>query len=380
MPNHDKQAIGLLVDTSEGVFRQVLLGIAAYRSARRGWRCERLEHRPRGGVAQTLAGWRGDGLIVQLLEEADVDAVRRLGVPVVEVFEWLDWTPAAAYVESHAVGRLGAEHLLDLGYERLAYVERAGMALSYRRGKGFADTAEAAGRRVTVLRGAGDSVGKLVSVLKRLDKPVGVMAGTDRGAFRVIEACRLAGLRVPEDVAVLGAGNDEVACAFSTPALTSVELGAQRAGYAAAALLDGLIRGSPMPAEPVTVPPVRVVARGSTAAVGGADAVVTTALSAMREPGGLGVGVDAEALAERAGVSRRTLERRFEAVLGRSPWEVLQRARVDRAAGLLLETDQPVKSVAAEAGFTEPRQMGRAFRAVHGVTPAAYRAEHRRWV
>ncbi|MEM1213173.1 MAG: substrate-binding domain-containing protein [Planctomycetota bacterium] len=380
MPDYDKTTIGVLVDASEGVFRQVLLGIAGYRAGQPRWRCDRLEHRPRGGVAQTLAGWRGNGLIVQLLSESDVEAVRGLGVPVVEVFEWLDWTPAAAFVDSRAVGRLGAEHLLDLGYERLAYVERAGMALSGRRGEGFTAAAESAGREVYRLRGRGVTVGELVPWLRRLPKPVGVMAGTDRGAFRVIEACGVAGLRVPEEVAVVGAGNDPIACGFSEPALTSVELGAQRAGYEAAALLDRMIRGDAEPSEPVTVPPVRVVPRGSTAAVGGADAVVNAALSAMRQPDGLSAEMDVETLADRAGVSRRTLERRFDAVLRRSPWEVLQRARVDRAVGLLLETDRPVKSVAAQAGFTEPRQMGRAFRAVHGVTPAAYRAEHRRWL
>ena len=54
-----------------------------------------------------------------------------------------------------------------------------------------------------------------------LPKPVGVMAANDSRGRQVLEACREYGLRVPDDVAVIGVDNDELLCGLSTPPLSS---------------------------------------------------------------------------------------------------------------------------------------------------------------
>src|SRR5690606_24690846 len=77
--------------------------------------------------------------------------------------------------------------------------------------------------------------------VRRLPKPVAVLACDDIRGFQLLEACRNAGIEVPSEVAVMGVGNDELLCALASPALSSIALWAVDGGYHAAHALDGLM-------------------------------------------------------------------------------------------------------------------------------------------
>ena len=76
-------------------------------------------------------------------------------------------------------------------------------------------------------------------------------------------------------------------------------------------------------------------------------------------------------------VSRRSLERRFQSVLGHTLLEEITRCRVERAKRLLEETDTPLKSIASQVGFSSVQRMAKVFSRSVGVPPAAYRKKHR---
>src|SRR5256886_7815456 len=78
----------------------------------------------------------------------------------------------------------------------------------------------------------------MVSWLRWLPKPVGLMACNDVCGRQVLQACVTAGLQVPDDVAVVGVDNDDLICELSDPPLSSVALDVERAGYESAQLLD----------------------------------------------------------------------------------------------------------------------------------------------
>jgi transcriptional regulator GlxA family with amidase domain len=82
-------------------------------------------------------------------------------------------------------------------------------------------------------------------------------------------------------------------------------------------------------------------------------------------------------VADCLGVSRRALERRFGAVLGRTVLEELTRCRFNRAERLLRETDLPVKTVVYMAGFGRAENMRQAFTKQFQLSPRAYRAQVR---
>lgn len=82
-------------------------------------------------------------------------------------------------------------------------------------------------------------------------------------------------------------------------------------------------------------------------------------------------------IAARAGMSTRTLNRRFREQTGTTPLQWLLRARVRRAQHLLEETDQPVETIAGRAGFGSPAAFRERFRRVAGTSPQAYRSAFR---
>ena len=82
--------------------------------------------------------------------------------------------------------------------------------------------------------------------------------------LHVTEACKIADVRVPDDVAILGVDNDVLVCDLSDPPLSSIALNTEEAGYQAAKLLADLMAGEPMNGQRVLVEPTHIVERQST--------------------------------------------------------------------------------------------------------------------
>ena len=211
--------------------------------------------------------------------------------------------------------------------------------------------------------------------LKSLPKPVGLMACNDSCGCNVLQTCARAGLRVPEDVAVVGVDNDEMMCEVSSPRLSSVALDLEKAGYMAGKLLDDLMAGRACDGRLVQVEPTHVVARESTDVIVQQDPVVANALRFIRNHAGRPIGV--LEVAEGVGVCRRTLERRFFRAIGRSPLKEIARCRVERAKRLLSETDLPHHRVAAAANFGGLKALNRTFREIEGLPPSVFRQADR---
>ena len=83
------------------------------------------------------------------------------------------------------------------------------------------------------------------------EPPLGIFAMQDIFCRYLANACLHAGLRIPEDVALIGSGNEPIICIHHEPSLSSFDLGYERQGYEAAALLDRLMDGQPLPSAPL---------------------------------------------------------------------------------------------------------------------------------
>jgi LacI family transcriptional regulator len=156
--------------------------------------------------------------------------------------------------------------------------------------------------------------------------------------------------------------------------LSSVALNLETAGYEAAALLDGLMSGRVHGYHEVLVKPRLVIARRSTDVVAQDDRIVTTALRFIHDNAGRPIQVPD--VVAHTKLSRRSLERRFAAAIGRTPLEELTRCRLDRAKRLLLETDLSTEQVALAAGFSATKRMTCAFRQFEDTLPHRYRQMH----
>jgi len=372
--------VALLVDTSISYQRDALHGVARYVRAHGRWSFY-VEQEP-GERMPNLSRWRGDGMIVASRTPGVIRAVKRMGVPVVAIAGPATGVPfPLVSANDGAVGRRAAEHLLEYGHRRFAF---CGFAYSSRtfysqdRMQGFARRVEDAGYACrtfnthrTTARDWKAVLKELVDWIRSLDKPVGIMACNDVRARHVLEACRQIGVQVPEEAAVVGVDNDAIMCEFCYPPLSSVDIGAERIGYRAAEVLDGLLAGRSAPPSPILVEPGDVTCRQSTDMLAIEDRDMASAIRFIRERACEGIAV-ADVLAH-VPLNRRALERRFRRTLGRSPHAEIHRVRIDRARELLAATELTTEEVAERCGFSYVQYMRRVFHKATGMTPGRYR-------
>jgi LacI family transcriptional regulator len=210
--------------------------------------------------------------------------------------------------------------------------------------------------------------------LRHLPKPLAVFAAADETALRVLHACEHLGLRVPEEVAVLGCHNDYLTCNFASVRLSSVDDDLELQGYRAARLLDRLMDGEPAPDAPVIIPPKGIVTRASTDIMAVPHREVAIALRFIwqhfREP------IQTSDVAKASGLSRHHLMRLFQTHIGRSIAEEISLKRIEHAKQLLMETNLKAWQIGEEAGFSSIVHFSSAFSRIVGQAPSHFRSEH----
>jgi LacI family transcriptional regulator len=311
-------------------------------------------------------------------------AVLRTRLPVVDVrnaIAGLDLPGIGP--DNGAIAQLILRQFVDIGLRQFAFCaapHRENRFLDAR-ARSFIQLVEAAGYSCEVYQPrAGRQTGweqgqnRLAQWLRRLPKPVGVMACDDDRGLLVLDACLRAGIQVPDEVAVIGVNNDEHLCGLSNPALSSVDVGAERIGYEAAAMLDRLMAGENAPNTIVELAPRRLVIRQSSDLIAISDPHVAAALRLIRLRATEDIAVSD--LAHALDISRSTLERRFLKLLGRTPKQEIVRARLARAKELLIQTDLPLAAIAERVGFQSPGYFCEVFHEKVGCTPGVFRREH----
>jgi LacI family transcriptional regulator len=378
----------LLVESSRESGRALLRGIANYAHHHGPWSF----YWEPGGLEKAWPALRqmeANGIILRDVKQ--VDEALASGLPAVVIGHRQSEIPGLVNVvtDSEAIGRMGAEHLLQCGFKQFAFCGYAENAFertvwSQVRGKFFNARIRRAGfaRPPEYLLSNSDEDWpkerkSLARWLESLPKPVGLMACNDDCGQQVMEACKLAGITVPDEIGVIGADNDEVICGLTDPPLSSVVINFERAGYDAARALHRLMRGASNVPHRITAAAPHIVTRRSTDFVATGDPHLTRALQFVRDRARNGVSVNEVARA--AGLSRRALEKRFRSLMGRSILEEIRRVRTDHIARLLLETDLPVAGIAEMLGFADAHHVARYFRAAKQTSPLRYRSTHGRY-
>lgn len=204
--------------------------------------------------------------------------------------------------------------------------------------------------------------------------PLGIMAIHDKYGWCALTACQRLGIKVPEEVAIVGTQNNENICEFCNPPLSSLAQDQQRIGFEAARILDDLLNNKPIPPKPTLIPPIGLVARESSDLLKVHDPLVAKALDFIRMH--VGDGIHACDVMAHIPASARTIQRRFRAVLGRTITAEIHRVRIEKVRKELLSSDLCLAEVADLAGYNYLSQMCRDFRAATNMTPTDYRRLH----
>jgi LacI family transcriptional regulator len=378
----------VLLDPGRAFDRGLLTGIARYVATHRPWEFVRpatFYQRFSGLVSQSLSEIRRispDGIIAN--GTPALHGLVSLQVPVIVVP--IDRpVPGAVHFwdDNRAAGTLAADHLVGLGLRSFAFAGFSKSIWSVERQQAFCErlaelgySAESWMVPLTLPhQQQGRQQKQLVHWLTSLRKPVGIMACNDEFARSIAELCRPRGIRLPDEVALIGVDNDELVCEMTSPSISSVAFAVEQAGYDAAELLDRWMARKTIGVSGIPVPASRVVARSSTDVLAIKDEEVVKAIRFIRVNCHAAISVGD--VVEATFLSQWTLNHRFQDCLGHPILKEIHRQRAAHIARLLTETALPIEAIAQELGYQSQSHLARFFRREIGMTPKAYRRLYR---
>jgi LacI family transcriptional regulator len=358
--------IGLVLEMTRAWGREVLPGIAEYSRHRCHWNLALLDWA--STTVPPISGYIG----ALTFKDSSFDSgPKREHIPVVNISAARP--PPNIPLVTHdnlAVGRLAAEHLLEMGVTRFACASMPDNNLSNERRNGFEAALGAAGFPLPPSFNEVEISG-ILRVWKQGRGPLGVFAVTDRRARHVVSNASASGLSIPSEIVLVGCDNDPVECELSTIPLSSIALDYAAVGYRAAEMLDALLQGQSVPAE-VRVKPLGVVRRRSSDFLHVEDPMIRRVLSILRMQ--YAETLRTVDLAKTQGLTPRHLQRRFKSATGKTLQAELLRLRLERARDLLINSPLSISEVALQCGFTDFTRFPLYFRRRFGHTPREYRS------
>ena len=373
----------LLIETSRAPGRGLLKGIAKYARLHGPW----VFYNEPGGLAKVMPKmkyWDADGIIMR--DSRKVSVALKSGAPFIIYIHQQEAPKDTPFIttDDRKIGRMAAEYLLNRGFRYFAFCGFDDIYWSRNRCKNFSKRIAESGfenhiykqpkSRTQCLWENEQAI--LADWLKSLPKPVGVMTCNDDRSHHVSEACKTAGLGIPEQVAILGVDNDELACELSDSQLSSVALNVQNGGYEAAELLDKLMAGKKPKKQTIIIKPTHIVTRQSTDILAIEDPEVAAAVRFIRQHAKETIQVTD--VVNAVALSRRVLEKRFRKVLNRSVLEEIRRVRIDKVVWMLIDTNLSISQIASALGYPSVKHIARYFRREKAMSLVAYRKQYGR--
>ncbi len=325
-----------------------------------------------------------DGAIVRITSEAMKREAKKIKFPLVNVSSWLPDAGVPSVKHDYpALGRMAAEHLLEKGFRRIGCVIVPGGHFIQERFIAFQETLKACGLKPQLfhLRTTQPALPQPISAeekrrfadwVRTLQAPAAVTLMDDWDAPELMAACREAGLEIPRDLVMITTGcHSEVLPQCPVPLSASLE-NHELLGSLAVACLDDLMSGKRLDKFTVTVPPLGIAERASTATMAIEDREVAHAVEFIRAHGFEPINISD--VLQCVKISRVTLERRFRQIIGHTPHEYLIQQRVRRAQELLVQKPPlSLQSIARQSGLSDRRRLNQVFSQAIGKSPGSWR-------
>ena len=380
----NKKKVMLFLETSRGFGRGLLAGIAKYSHIHGPWIFYRqLPWEP--NEFESLQNWGGNGIIAHTDSPKQVKQILALNVPTILCANEPVQGNNIHYISSEniSISKLLVDYFIRLGYRNLAFY-------GHHRQESLAMARYTEVREYICKKGLENSFYTWVPKrlprswqqrqqmvaewVKKLPKPIGLIAYNDDHGQHILDACTIAKTKVPEEVAVLGVDNDELECDLSNPPLSSLALNAEKAGYEAASLLDRLMEGENIPPQTILAEPLEIVSRRSTDIMAVADKDIVVALRFIHDHSKEMFQVDD--VVNATTLSRRSLANRFMQFVGHSIHDEIKRVRIEHISKMLVRTDMTITQIALHLGFSSSENISRYFYKATGITPLAYRRKN----
>lgn len=383
--------VGLIVERHWHYGRKICEGAAAFSREHGGLA---LEFHDESDAVEGLRKY--DGIIARVWGKKQSSLLLRSKKPVIDVY---GATPDSSFplVDQNArlIAQLAARHFIEHRFTRFAFCGYACQRYSVLRRAAFVHALELNHYRCDIFEDPGFSAeefgrkilgrgnfdyginqNKLAKWLKRLEKPVAVFCAHDLVALNVVKVCVALGIRVPQDVAVLGVDNDPLLCDFTNPAISSVDPNPFAIGYEAAAMLASWLEHPGNRPEDRRPAPLGLIERSSTMVYPFPETWLSDALVFIRR--NIASNINSSDVFAFLKLSHTTVERAFKRNLSSTVRQEIARVRIDEAKRLLEKTSIPLSEVCSRSGFSSSAYFTAAFNAATGRTPLEWRLSKRR--
>ena len=373
--------IVLLVETSREFGRQLIIGIARYARLNGPWSFYKEPIDLKSSIPH-LTSWKPDGIIMR--NSLITKELLKLKIPTVLAIHSSSYPKNLPIIktDSYSIAKMASEHFIEKGFKCFAFCgfdyydwsnERKSCFCSFNSEYGYNTHVYSSPNTRTTYDWEKEQR-HVSNWIKTLPKPVGIMACNDDRGQHILEVCKLSGLKVPEDVAVIGVDNDPMISEIGDPPLTSIALNVESAGFEAAKLLDQLINGKKMKGQQIMVTANHIVQRQSSDILAVNDSEVAAAIHFIKENAKNKILV--KDVVKSTGIGRRTLEKRFRKTIHRSIYDEIRKVRVEWITKLLMETNLPISHITALFKFTDVEHISRYFKKEKGIGLRQFRNLH----
>lgn len=377
-----------ITDYSDSYANKLLKGIIAYTKEKGQWSISRMPSYYKqsigiDGMVKLAKEWDINVIIGLFEDDDDIGLIQSQGIIVIaqDFKKRLDNIPNITGNYSDT-GRMAARYFLNRGYRHFGFFGLKNVCWSDERYEGFFSEIEGNGLGGSVYKYDRQEIDRhwfyerdtLVEWLKGLPKPTGIMTCDDNQGNILIEICNSVGVKIPQEVSILGVDNDYILCNLSIPTLSTISINVEEGGKKVAQLIEKLLEDPHADYEDIVLQPTKIISRISTAAYATEDTEIQKALIYIHQNNGRKISV--EDVVHQVALSRRLLEIRFKNVTGESIYQYIFSLRLKTFAEMLLETNEPVTNIALSLGESDAKSISKKFKAVYGCSPNEYR--HRR--
>jgi LacI family transcriptional regulator len=359
------------IDTANTWGRRIVAGALDHAQQNGPWH---VHIEPNGIERRMEAGLplKVDGVVARIGSQESAEWLKAAKKPVVNVssikLERVDFP--RVITNQAASAKVAADLFRGRGFTRFAYVGNPTAGYVQVQFAHFEAILAEQGQTCAFFAES-DNEAKLARWLHELPKPCGVFCWGPSIGRQVIDACLEGGIRVPDDVAVLGSDFDDLLSRASYPPQSGVRYACEQIGGLAASLLARQMAGEKLSRSDVEVEPLGVVEALSTDTLAVDDKRMADAmrfiLKNYTQP------IQMENLLRNNPMSRRAMERRFRRAFGCTVAEQIRQQRINRARLLLTSTDDPITLIAEKSGFSSYNYMSRVFNEVLAMSPREFR-------
>ena len=376
-----------ITDFTEQFAYRLLKGILEYSKSHEPWIVMRVppEYKKSIGMENLVKWaleWKADIVIGTFEPDDNISLFKEHGI-VVLVQDYIKKFKDVPNItgDDLATGRMAAEYFLDRGFKNFGFFGHNGVCWSDERREAFRSTVQNAGYQSFHVY-YGQTLDKrwhytakdLTEWLSRLPKPIAIMCCDDNQGAILLEGCNSCGIKVPDELSVIGVDNDSILDNMSEPTLSSIDVDIERGGAEVAEMATRMVHNKNYKGHDIILHPVEVKTRISSSAYATNDGAVLKALQYIHK--NIDQKISVNDILTEVPLSRRLLEIRFRQVTKESIYSYISRQRIKCFASLLLSSTDSVSLIAQNMGEDDSNSITRRFKIIMGCTPMEYRKAH----